>query len=324
MSISSITSSPLPNSSLVVNSPPETNIDVTSPPLSYKHNSRSPNSPNLSYPMSIPNSPDSPSFHHNSTAKQQQQQRRHMPYQIDQHYQNRHYPYQQRHINAASTSHYPVDLRNSNANPYGYYCTTRASSISSATCATSPQLTLQERRQRNKTASAKYRAKKNQQHDEMRMLISSLTKENDLLQRQLDHLKRDNDKLKVTCDKLRGKMMAEKMLKKLLHNEQQQKKDLQEFVDEDDDNENDESDDEDSYHKSIMNYPKTNSQLHLYNNEDTDDSYYSSNSRPQPQSNSAFISNDSNRFDEDINFEDEEEENNSYNNQPNYTNNDQI
>ncbi|KAI8980890.1 hypothetical protein BDB01DRAFT_796000 [Pilobolus umbonatus] len=78
-------------------------------------------------------------------------------------------------------------------------------------------LSLQERRQRNKAASAKYRAKKNQQHGEMRSLISSLTKENELLQRQLDHVKRENRRLKATCDRLRGKMLAERMLKKFLH-----------------------------------------------------------------------------------------------------------
>ncbi|GAA5817565.1 hypothetical protein MFLAVUS_011113 [Mucor flavus] len=82
-----------------------------------------------------------------------------------------------------------------------------------------PPLSLQERRQRNKAASAKYRAKKNHQYGEMRHLISSLTKENDLLLRQLDHVRRDNNRLKATCDKLRGKMLAEKMLKKLLNDE---------------------------------------------------------------------------------------------------------
>ncbi|KAI9366634.1 hypothetical protein BD770DRAFT_303181, partial [Pilaira anomala] len=76
---------------------------------------------------------------------------------------------------------------------------------------------LQERRQRNKAASAKYRAKKNHQYGEMRRMISSLTKENDLLLRQLDHVRRDNNRLKATCDKLRGKMLAEKILKKLLN-----------------------------------------------------------------------------------------------------------
>ncbi|KAI8073289.1 hypothetical protein BC940DRAFT_316024 [Gongronella butleri] len=77
-------------------------------------------------------------------------------------------------------------------------------------------LSLQERRQRNKTASARYRAKKNQQHQDMRSMIHSLTKENDVLMRQLDHVMGENQQLKINCDKLRGKIMAEKMLKKLL------------------------------------------------------------------------------------------------------------
>jgi regulator of replication initiation timing len=84
-------------------------------------------------------------------------------------------------------------------------------------------LSLQERRQRNKTASAKYRAKKNQQHHEMRSVIHSLTKENDVLLRQLEQVKSENRQLKYVCDKLRSKMMAEKMLKKML--QQQQTKD---------------------------------------------------------------------------------------------------
>lgn len=318
MSISSITSSPLPNSaSLVATSPPETNTDMSSPPLSHKYNSRSPNSPTLSYPMSMPNSPDSPTFQHAPAATiqhphpqyhihQQQQQRRHMPYHIDQHHQNRHHPYQQRDNNYAA-SHYPANLH-SNSNQYGYYRTTRSSSISSTTSATAPPLTLQERRQRNKAASAKYRAKKNQQHGEMRMLISTLTKENDLLQRQLDHVRRDNDKLKVTCDKLRGKMLAEKMLKKLLHNENQQPGDLQDFVDDEDEDEDD-MDDFDEEEDGIDNqYHQTAKSAHRYN-DDSDHAYYSTNNQPQPQSNSAFISNtNNNRFDEDIDFEDEDDD----------------
>ncbi|KAI8381344.1 uncharacterized protein BYT42DRAFT_566194 [Radiomyces spectabilis] len=80
-------------------------------------------------------------------------------------------------------------------------------------------LSLQERRQRNKTASAKYRAKKNQQHGEMRSMIATLTKENELLVRQLDHARLENSRLKAVTDKLRGKMMAEKMLKRLLSKE---------------------------------------------------------------------------------------------------------
>ncbi|KAF7729639.1 hypothetical protein EC973_004012 [Apophysomyces ossiformis] len=85
-----------------------------------------------------------------------------------------------------------------------------------ATITPSSPLSLQERRQRNKAASAKYRAKKNQQHGEMRSMIGSLTKENQLLQRELEQIRRENSQLKTTCDRLRGKMMAEKMLKRML------------------------------------------------------------------------------------------------------------
>ncbi|GAN02817.1 hypothetical protein MAM1_0028d02264 [Mucor ambiguus] len=334
MSISSITSSPLPNSaSLVVNSPPETNTDMSSPPLSHKHNSRSPNSPMLSYPMSMPNSPDSPTFQHTSAAtthypypqyhnhhQQQQQRRSHVLYHIEQHHQNRHHPYQQRDTSYA-TSHHPVNSHSRNSQD-GHYRTTRSSSISSTTSATAPPLTLQERRQRNKAASAKYRAKKNQQHGEMRMLISSLTKENDLLQRQLDHVQRDNEKLKVTCDKLRGKMMAEKMLKKLLHSEHPQAGDLQGFVDDeenDDDDDMDSLDEDDNGIANEQQYQESVKHAHRYNG-DSDGSYYSANNQPQPQSNSAFIANtQNNRFDEDIDFEDEEDDNYSDENQPNYS-----
>lgn len=83
-------------------------------------------------------------------------------------------------------------------------------------------LSLHERRLRNKTASAKYRAKKNQQHGEMRSMIASLTKENELLLRQLDHVQHENAHLKTTCDRLRGKIMAQKMLKQYLVEAEQQ------------------------------------------------------------------------------------------------------
>ncbi|KAG2220692.1 hypothetical protein INT45_012556 [Circinella minor] len=89
-------------------------------------------------------------------------------------------------------------------------------SCGSGRSTTPPPLSLQERRQRNKAASAKYRAKKNQQHGEMRLLIASLTKENELLLRQLDHIKRENSRLKATCDRLRGKKVAANILKRFL------------------------------------------------------------------------------------------------------------
>lgn len=77
-----------------------------------------------------------------------------------------------------------------------------------------PPLTLQERRLRNKAASAKYRQKKNQQQNEMRSMIGRLSEQNAVLERQLQELRLENDRLKATTDRLRGKMVAKKMLKK--------------------------------------------------------------------------------------------------------------
>jgi hypothetical protein len=104
-------------------------------------------------------------------------------------------------------------------NPYHYGGDSTTTDRSNSTA----PLSLYERRLRNKTASAKYRAKKNQQQGEMRSMISSLTKENELLLRQLDHIQRENNHLKATCDRLRGKIIAQKMLKQyLVETEQQQ------------------------------------------------------------------------------------------------------
>jgi hypothetical protein len=110
--------------------------------------------------------------------------------------------------------------------PYGSYKHRKASSsssisyridsLSSNTILSNMPLSLQERRTRNKTASAKYRAKRNQQHGEMRAMIDSLTKENELLLRQLENVQFENGHLKSTCDKLRGKIMAQKMIKQYL------------------------------------------------------------------------------------------------------------
>ncbi|ORE11876.1 hypothetical protein BCV72DRAFT_194129, partial [Rhizopus microsporus var. microsporus] len=76
--------------------------------------------------------------------------------------------------------------------------------------------TLHERRLRNKTASAKYRAKKNRQYNEMRVTVHRLTKENELLLHQVNILHKENRQLKVTLDKFRGRMIAQKMLKQYL------------------------------------------------------------------------------------------------------------
>ncbi|KAI8345309.1 hypothetical protein EDC96DRAFT_422622, partial [Choanephora cucurbitarum] len=101
---------------------------------------------------------------------------------------------------------------------FAYNNANRYTNTSSSTIS----LSLHERRLRNKTASAKYRAKKSQQHEEMRTTISILTKENELLMRQFEHARLENSHLKTTCDRLRGRLMAQKMLKQcLIENEQQ-------------------------------------------------------------------------------------------------------
>ncbi|ORZ16378.1 hypothetical protein BCR42DRAFT_414923 [Absidia repens] len=73
-------------------------------------------------------------------------------------------------------------------------------------------LTLLERRQRNKTASAKYRQKKNRQQIEMKRMIDNLTEQDALLKRQMAELRTENQKLKSMNDHLRGKILAKKML----------------------------------------------------------------------------------------------------------------
>ncbi|KAL0135398.1 basic-leucine zipper transcription factor [Mucor lusitanicus] len=124
--------------------------------------------------------------------------------------------------NSASSLPQPPIMATSFYHPY-HYSGSSNSSNSNSNNATQPPLSIHERRLRNKTASAKYRAKKNQQHGEMRAMISTLTKENELLLRQLDHIQHENSHLKATCDRLRGKIMAQKMLKQyLVENEQQQ------------------------------------------------------------------------------------------------------
>ncbi|CAO3613790.1 unnamed protein product [Cunninghamella blakesleeana] len=74
------------------------------------------------------------------------------------------------------------------------------------------ELTLLERRQRNKTASAKYRQKKNRQQTEMKKLIDILTENERLLKRQVMELRLENQQLKSMNDHLRGKIIAKKML----------------------------------------------------------------------------------------------------------------
>ncbi|KAI9365237.1 hypothetical protein BD770DRAFT_378090 [Pilaira anomala] len=74
-------------------------------------------------------------------------------------------------------------------------------------------VTLQERRQRNKAASAKYRQKKNIQQHEMRNMINQISERNALLERQLKEVREENQKLRIDADKLRGKFVAKKLLR---------------------------------------------------------------------------------------------------------------
>lgn len=219
MAISSITSTSLPNTGLMSSSPTETisSSISSSPSPSHQNPSKSPSPP-------FPSSPDSPNFNRNST-------QRYDPYTVKRHsYQppSSNYPFQHDDSHYTTQKHYHGLYRSNSSHPgmlrysVSSIPASRSSSISSIPgSSTASPLSLQERRQRNKAASAKYRAKKNQQHGEMRAMISTLTKENDLLQRQLDHVKRENERLKATCDKYRGKILAEKMLKKLLNTSQQ-------------------------------------------------------------------------------------------------------
>ncbi|CAB4422974.1 unnamed protein product [Rhizophagus irregularis] len=76
-------------------------------------------------------------------------------------------------------------------------------------------LSLQERRERNKIASAKYRAKKHRQNQEMSTTIAELSAENNVLLRQLEEIRSENLELKETIDKLKSKLVEGKILKRL-------------------------------------------------------------------------------------------------------------
>lgn len=82
---------------------------------------------------------------------------------------------------------------------------------------------LQERRQRNKAASAKYRQKKNIQHYEMRSMINQISERNAILERQLREVREENQKLRAINDKLRGKYVAKKLLGQWMERQKQQR-----------------------------------------------------------------------------------------------------
>ncbi|KAG9062907.1 hypothetical protein KI688_004504 [Linnemannia hyalina] len=76
-------------------------------------------------------------------------------------------------------------------------------------------LSTHDRRERNKAASAKYRAKKHYQSGEMRQQITVLQDQNNVLTRQLQETRTENSSLKNTIEKLRGRLVAEKVLRRL-------------------------------------------------------------------------------------------------------------
>lgn len=78
-----------------------------------------------------------------------------------------------------------------------------------------PPLSANDRRERNKAASAKYRAKKHYQSGEMKEQISHLLDKNNVLSRQLDETRTENTQLKNLVEKLKGRLVAEKVLKRL-------------------------------------------------------------------------------------------------------------
>ncbi|KAG2178470.1 hypothetical protein INT44_001622 [Umbelopsis vinacea] len=69
-------------------------------------------------------------------------------------------------------------------------------------------LSLAERRQRNKAASAKYRAKKHAVTAQMSSKIDNLTASNTRLQRELEEAHKENQKLKDRCEDLRRQLGA--------------------------------------------------------------------------------------------------------------------
>ncbi|CAO3662761.1 unnamed protein product [Umbelopsis vinacea] len=66
-------------------------------------------------------------------------------------------------------------------------------------------MSLDERRKRNKAASAKYRAKKQIQISQMSKKINSLTEENNLLQERLQQVCDDNNHLRAKVQAMQGR-----------------------------------------------------------------------------------------------------------------------
>ncbi|KAG0259590.1 hypothetical protein DFQ27_003980 [Actinomortierella ambigua] len=109
---------------------------------------------------------------------------------------------------SATSVHHPVPIASPNTPT-----TTPPSPTSSA--ATLEPLSLHDRRERNKAASAKYRAKKHVQSGEMRHQIQILQDQNSLISRQLEESRAENSSLKTLVEKLKNRIVAQKVLKRL-------------------------------------------------------------------------------------------------------------
>ncbi|CEP15979.1 hypothetical protein [Parasitella parasitica] len=268
MSISSITSSPRPTSTKLISKLP---VNTSSPPLTQHRDPKSlNNTPNIPCFIHMPDSPESPSFHDAAVGapttsyfapKQPDYQ---SSFSGAYRHERRYHPYHQCDTVVAPDTGLNTSKR---VNQYSY-AADRSSSISSAASTSAPPLlTLQERRQRNKVVSAKYRGKKKEEYMVMQHRVSALLKDNEVLLRQMDQLRRENHKLKSTCDKFRGKMMAEKMLKKMLR---QQGIAGHQQEDDDDDDEDDEldddSDDENNRTESFLDRGRNNNAYYSGNN----------------------------------------------------------
>ncbi|KAG0364773.1 hypothetical protein BGZ54_007172 [Gamsiella multidivaricata] len=90
-----------------------------------------------------------------------------------------------------------------------------SSSPTSSVLSSAAPLSANDRRERNKAASAKYRAKKHYQSGEMRSQITVLQDQNNVITRQLEECRAENASLKNMVEKLKGRLVAEKVLKRL-------------------------------------------------------------------------------------------------------------
>lgn len=120
-------------------------------------------------------------------------------------------------INSPPSSPHSFDFSPSSSSSQHYYREEDDQSVSNQTGTT----TLQERRQRNKAASAKYRQKKNIQQNEMRNMINQISERNAILERQLREVRGENQKLRADADKLRGKCVAKKLLRQWMDRQKQ-------------------------------------------------------------------------------------------------------